>query len=286
MRLKDYIQSNKRGKGANRLEREAMSDPFLQEALEGFDAVAGDHATIIDRLEKRFSSPAAALPTKRRLYGYWSAAASILLLIGFGAYFFVERTEHTMPVIAMEQFNDCEQAIPADASEPQMEPMEESQQEMTSSGALPKNVPAPGSALIAIESDELLEISVADAIAAEETVSDRLPESAAKQGIQAQEKEIIRERTVDATGKNDAVQPAFGEKEFQTYCQQKADATVCAGKSLSVEVTFFIDETGKPCPVEWINYSCEEAKKEIENLLAASPLWTQTNREVTMAIKW
>ena len=259
MRLKDYIQSNKRGKEANRLEREAMSDPFLQEALEGFDTVAGDHAAIIDRLEKRFDAPAAAPQTKRRLYGYryWSAAASILLLIGFGAYFFLERTENTMPEIAMNQLAEKEQEMSVDVSELQGEPMRENKPEMMLSPKVTqKETPAPVSAPTIVESDKFADISVAEAIVTEEAVSEPLFESAAKQRVQVQEDKIIREEAVDATGKNDSVQSAFGEKEFQTYCQQKADKSVCAGKRLSVKVTFFIDETGKPGHIEWIKYSC------------------------------
>jgi len=99
MRLKDYIQGNRRGKEANRMEREAMNDPFLQEALDGFDAVAGDHLPIIERLEKKFTKPT----PRNRIVWYWSAAASILLLVGISAYFFLERTEKTTPVIAMHQ---------------------------------------------------------------------------------------------------------------------------------------------------------------------------------------
>jgi len=83
-----------------------------------------------------------------------------------------------------------------------------------------------------------------------------------------------------------AIQPIFGEKEFQIYCQQKADKNVCGGQGATVKIAFFINETGKPVEIEYKKYSCEEAKKEMEKLLASSPIWTQTNRKVTMTIKW
>ena len=37
--IKTYLQKEQRGKEANRLEREALSDSFLYEALEGLTAV-------------------------------------------------------------------------------------------------------------------------------------------------------------------------------------------------------------------------------------------------------
>lgn len=98
MTLKEYIQGKRNGKEANRLERQAMSDPFLDDAIEGFDAVGGDHIPVIERLE------AEVLPAgnhRRRGMAYWAAAASILLLIGFGSFFFLQQKPATrMPPIA------------------------------------------------------------------------------------------------------------------------------------------------------------------------------------------
>ena len=92
--------------------------------------------------------------------------------------------------------------------------------------------------------------------------------------------------SVASVRKSDSVQPAFGKKEFQIYCQQNADKSVCAGEGATVKVSFFIDERGKPSKIEYKSYSCEDAKDEIENLLSSSPVWTKTNRQVTMTIKW
>lgn len=35
--IKEYLHGNRKGKAANRMEREALSDPFLFEALDGVD---------------------------------------------------------------------------------------------------------------------------------------------------------------------------------------------------------------------------------------------------------
>ena len=88
MSLKDYIQGNRSGKEANRIERQAMNDPFLQEALDGFDAVEGDHVTVIEKLEKRYTNPATPINRYKKLLWYGSVAASILLLMGVSLYFF------------------------------------------------------------------------------------------------------------------------------------------------------------------------------------------------------
>ncbi len=102
MRIKHYIQGKKRGKEANRLEREAMSDPFLQDALDGFDSVAGNHTKVLERLEQQILHQSAT--AKRKLRIVWGAmAATVLLLIGLGSYLFMLNEEKNSPVIATTQ---------------------------------------------------------------------------------------------------------------------------------------------------------------------------------------
>lgn len=79
MNLKDYIQGQRHGKDANQLEREAMTDPFLQDAIDGYDSVKGDHLSAIEKLEKRVSSPRKRIGNRVWI---WTAVAAIVLLIG------------------------------------------------------------------------------------------------------------------------------------------------------------------------------------------------------------
>jgi hypothetical protein len=92
-----------------------------------------------------------------------------------------------------------------------------------------------------------------------------------------------RERALRAVKE---AQPAFGQNEFTEYVRQKADKTVCQGKTNTVRVSFFIDETGKPANINFIRFSCENAKKEAESLLASSPAWTTKNKQITMTLRW
>lgn len=80
MNLKDYIQGKRRGKEANELERKALNDAFLEDALDGFDAVQGDHLPVIETLEKRILTPQTTKKTTPMWR--WIAAAVAFLLIG------------------------------------------------------------------------------------------------------------------------------------------------------------------------------------------------------------
>ena len=79
MNLKDYIHGKRHGKEANRLEREAMNDPFLQDAIDGYESVPGNHLSAIEKLEERLA------PQPKRIDNrvwMWAAAAVLVLLFG------------------------------------------------------------------------------------------------------------------------------------------------------------------------------------------------------------
>lgn len=95
MKLKDYIGGRRRGRGANLLEREALHDPLLAEALEGFEAVEGDHEEVIGRLRESVSERAAleralyrrSVHRARRRVALAGAAAACVLILGGGLLF-------------------------------------------------------------------------------------------------------------------------------------------------------------------------------------------------------
>jgi len=382
MQLKDYIQGNRQGKEANRLEREAMNDPFLQGALDGFDSVDGDHVKIIEQLEEKYTGSTAALQPKKRNLFYWVAAASILLFIGFGAYFLLEKPKQNMPVFAEVQPVKSENVTTADSSLPELESENKSKTLIVSQESRPaldaespvknidKNqvrndtfipfdmVSKTESNVAVVDSHSSSEQSETTPLVAEITDKERtqtiqgkvldetgepvVGASIVEEGTQNgtitdsngfftlqlptddsskliasylgyERKEInpsdenktvilkednkalsevvvvgygVQKRSSLTVGINakDSIQNIFGEKEFQVWCQQKANKNICAGSKATVKVSFFINEKGIPSNIGYKKYSCDAAKKEMENLLFSSPVWTKTNRKVTMTI--
>ena len=75
-----YLRGERKGKAANRLEREALSDPFLYEALEGLEEVQADHEQVMKELRRGLQP---GMGERRRWKAIrWLAAASILLVGG------------------------------------------------------------------------------------------------------------------------------------------------------------------------------------------------------------
>jgi hypothetical protein len=97
--LKDYIRGQRQGKEANQLERKAMDDPFLQDAIDGYDSVEGDHISTIEDLKKRLSSPKKRINKKMWI---WAAAAAILLLIGTPLLLYKPYTKEEITVVSSD----------------------------------------------------------------------------------------------------------------------------------------------------------------------------------------
>jgi len=379
MQLKDYIQGNRRGKEANWLERDALNDPFLQGALDGFDSVAGDHVQIIEQLEKKYSHPVIARPSKKRKLFYWAAAASILLLIGFGVYFLQEKNSPNDSSLAETPPGENERVISADSFVEKSESKESKPKSLTASKEYRSAERHP--ALASDKSEEVAEYMDKNKVIDTNSVSETAEETSLVADIveKEQKTQMIQGKVVDEAGEplpgvsivqegtqngtatdidgaftlqlaiddssklmasylgyapqeinpsiknqtvtlkpdnfalnevvvmgygtlkkssvtgsvasmqssvTDSVSVIFGEKEFQTWCQQEADKNVCAGNETTVKVSFFIGENGKPLNIQYEKYSCEEAKEEMDKLLSSSPTWTKTNRKVTMTIQW
>ena len=84
--LAEYLRSKQRGKAANSLEREALSDPFLYEALEGLGEAKEDPLKIIENLSKRVEYR--VYPRKKRIIRLSAGIAAIFLVfITLGLFF-------------------------------------------------------------------------------------------------------------------------------------------------------------------------------------------------------
>jgi len=86
--IENYAAGSRRGKQANRLEREALNDPFLSDALEGFEE-PGNHRANIEELKRRNGLQAVR---HRLLYPMVAAAAGVALLLTTTTIFLVNRS--------------------------------------------------------------------------------------------------------------------------------------------------------------------------------------------------
>lgn len=100
MNLLDYIRGNRKGKNAHELEKEAMKDPFLSDALEGYQKNPGDHERNLQEMQDLVTSEK---KENFASFHYWSIAASILVLIGVVSVLLYFRTTGDAPLLVDRQ---------------------------------------------------------------------------------------------------------------------------------------------------------------------------------------
>ena len=84
LQIRKYLNGELNAKAMHQLERRAQSDPFLMDALEGYESVPGNQQAnlneLSDRLKRRISNRGARIIT----WKYLAAAASILVVLTVG----------------------------------------------------------------------------------------------------------------------------------------------------------------------------------------------------------
>ncbi|MBP1619192.1 MAG: hypothetical protein H6Q14_3019 [Bacteroidetes bacterium] len=88
MNILDYIKGSKKGKSAQKFEQQLMRDPFLAEAMEGYEKVKGNHSLIIARLQKQVSKKAKRKRFRHPMF-IWSTITSAVAIVAFIAFFFL-----------------------------------------------------------------------------------------------------------------------------------------------------------------------------------------------------
>ncbi|SHM32305.1 hypothetical protein SAMN05444266_107389 [Chitinophaga jiangningensis] len=86
--IRQYLAGELDDKAMHDLERQALDDPFLAEALEGFETVAPQQQPNLDDLHARLNARVAPTKTRvRPMYYRYAAAAAILLLLATGGWY-------------------------------------------------------------------------------------------------------------------------------------------------------------------------------------------------------
>lgn len=86
MKFLGYIKGKRKSREAHRIERDSMQDPFLYEAIEGFDSIDDNHIRRISNIQARIRAKSQSV---KKGYGRaWQTAAAIFIItFGIGGYF-------------------------------------------------------------------------------------------------------------------------------------------------------------------------------------------------------
>jgi cytoskeletal protein RodZ len=105
--IRKYLNGELDARAMYELERRALDDPFLMDALEGFEQAKGDQQSNINELSDRLHKRIAKKENRIIPWGPLSIAASILIIIGVGIWFLSgrqpEKTQRLAQDIAVEK---------------------------------------------------------------------------------------------------------------------------------------------------------------------------------------
>lgn len=243
--LWQYIQGSRKGKEAHRLEKEAMRDPFLSEALDGYQSVEGNHVESLEEMRRRISR---RTRSHRDSITKWSIAASLLICLGFGSYFWLNK-----------QSGKPAQSPLAVVMEEQTAPLEQVQVEQMAA--------AP-----AVAQEEALTIADDDVAIADMVAEKEVP--VATKSL-ARSKAIRRPR------------PVVGEKAYQEYLKKELihpQDSICKDVSGTVIVEFHINEQGRPVNLAVKQSLCESVDKEALRLIEKGPDWEVDTVKVSIPV--
>lgn len=107
MKLLNYIRGLRKGKEAHRLEKEAMQDPFLADAMDGYDSIGESREKQIELLRRRVTVRAAR---RKNNAMRWSAVACLLIGLCVGTYFLLQ--PESLPEDALIAFERAAPVLP------------------------------------------------------------------------------------------------------------------------------------------------------------------------------
>ncbi len=295
MKLTDYIFGSRRGREANRIEREAQVDPFLADAIEGYDSVYGDHSDRLAALEQEVALRAAR--SRRRRGGrrvaswVWGSAAAVVLAAGTAWYLL----RPAAPVVT----EGIAQALPA------------------AEGVAVRSAEAPAATVAALQAEADREAVVSQAasevspvlLAAEplrveatggrEGVPDApsdLPKDANGRAKEASESDVcVAALQANAVGDGVAMQDEaevaavdemlrvqvemVSNEAFTAYFERsRRVATLPDGKRAQgcVVAEFRVNDAGVPSEIRVVEGISSEINREVIDLLQRGPHWEPT----------
>lgn len=267
MNLLDYIKGNRKGKEAHRLEKAAMSDPFLSDALEGFDSVSDDHAARIYDIQKRMKAKS---EFKKKRHPIWQiAAASAIVVLGVGSYFMIESHRSNLYAQIPDSSKIMDIYIPEVFYAEHIMVIAEKNKDLAKEYK-------PNISRFKI--DEKIDV----VISKEEM--DVLTEKKIEP-IEVYIPEDFYERNKD---KDEKPKPVIGFEKYSQYLRsslKRPTDDICKDRKGKVAITFSVDENGQPYDFEVVWSLCGTSDEEAVRLVKEGPKWTKgTERAMVKVI--
>lgn len=265
MNFWNYITKSRKGKDAHRIELEAMKDPFLADAIEGYDLVKNeDHAMRIENIRKRIHGK-----TQKRvnLARTISIAASLLICIGLGSYFLLHddnplrkenHVAYSLDIAPSEEVIAPPPPSHAGALQQQAAPLFEDSAEQSKE-------------MEYIQDEELVSSYILDSQRATHTLTVPEPTPLPDNSVKGEPK------------------PTTGEKAYKEYISENLFLPAfdeCGDSKGQVVVAFKVNTKGRPYDLDIKKSLCSTADMEAIRVVQEGPNWTLGDKIATVTIRF
>lgn len=320
MNFWNYIQGARKGKEAHRIEKEAMQDPFLADALEGYEAVSGNHQKEVARLQREVNRRQKQMGSKSSSAGKsfpvkaWAIAASILLVVGAGAWLVINELEppgkDTLSIVMEDK--QAKEIQPEAQIEEESEEVSVSTPQAAPVKAVPENpvsvapeVPSGVSEEVSADaSEEVSAMSGSADIASVAVTEDRAIKRERSQEatrtapaldavIAESEERVVEEEAAPMESKKVAIeadkpQPVAGLEAYYDYIKRNLKHPTdeeCRNMKGEVLVVFKVGESGRPYNIRVPQGLCSSINQEAIRLIIHGPDWKKGRTSDEASIK-
>lgn len=322
MKLVDYIFGSRRGQEANSLEKDAMTDPFLADAMEGYDVVYDNHHDVLNELSQKVSVRAAKMSRRssmssvfgRKLYFVAGAAAAVILVVSV-VLISVLRTpaiEGEMIAVSISPDNDefsegiissgialtgVDELVQEEISEISAVPIsviDEAKTAVSQTGeekvVVKDNFATRGATQdkkVVVTDNDISDATVDRNAAALRTrsvaASSVSAESVSADMSVGQSTEAINGLDAEDSGKNIRV---VRNANFEKYFADNRRTLKSAGGGVtgSVVVEFRVNDAGVPTSIRVLSGISKDANRKVIELLVSGPVWEPTADERVRAV--
>lgn len=308
MRLSDYIRGHRKGKEAQRLEKESMKDPFLADAMDGYHQVEGEHIERIEKLRKQVAARsvhAARSAKKKNMYAVtWSIAACLIIGIGITSYFLLLKKGMNEEVFIAKQDSVVQEvSLPKEDLLKEDLPKEEKKEDRVakSKSVAPPQVQPVAAMPKPSEMEEEL-IVLEDEMETADIKPDKSEVKTTTTNKDTLNKVIVvncSQTKSPVTGslssaqkqadKDIMPQPMIGARKYRKYLKEnliRPTDEACAQAKGKVVLTFLVNREGRPYYIKVKQSLCESCDKEAIRLLEEGPDWTYGNQPGEITVKF
>ncbi len=288
MKLTDYIHGRADVREAHDLERAAMEDPLLADALEGYGAFPGGHGEALQRMQALVAQRTRRTP--RRLFvraRTWGVAASLLLCMAAGGYLMtLARRQHLLSMAGRTEGGQLlaqgyAEKLPIET----LVDFSEFERDLSEAPSIDFEPPVFWDMIAAVipepEEDRAVMaaglVAVPQAAVMETADSADRRDGAAVTGV-ASARDYSGAKASAYSAKGDAAPQAVPQDGYVKYTRylkrnMRRPSDECARVKGVVRLIFDVDSTGRPVSVRVTEPLCPSCDREAIRLVSEGPEW-------------